>query len=197
FVAALPSNTFVAIFLVRERGLDPALVGVALTLHSLVRAIVSPAVGALSDRYGRRAVLLACTSSSAVCAPGFLLIHDPLTLFAWHVLFGLTAAPFFPVGISLLLDLAPVRHQQTLMALNTSALNVGYTLAIVPTGFLAERGYGWLGLQSRCSPRAAPEAPTRVRGPWSPGSASACRSRSLGLRAGPQAGQRPGLFSGP
>jgi MFS family permease len=99
FVEALPSNSFVAIFLVRERGLDPALVGIALTLSSFVRAGVSPPVGALSDRHGRRALLLASTISSAVCAPGFLFIHDPVTLFAWHILFGLTAAPFFPVGI--------------------------------------------------------------------------------------------------
>src|SRR5690349_1301557 len=87
FVAALPSNSFMAIFLVREQGLDPALVGLALTLQSVVRALVAPAVGALSDRYGRRAVLLTCTACSAICAPGFLLIHDALTLFAWQILF--------------------------------------------------------------------------------------------------------------
>lgn len=148
FVAALPSNSFVAIFLVREQGLDPSLVGLALTLQSVVRAIVAPAVGALSDRYGRRAVLLACTASSAVCAPGFLLIHDALTLFAWQVLFGVVVAPFFPVGIALLLDLTPPAKHQSMLALNTGALNVGYTLAIIPTGFLAESGFGWLGLWS-------------------------------------------------
>ncbi len=148
FVAALPSSSFVAIFLVRERGIDPALVGLALTLHSLVRAVVAPPAGALSDRYGRRAVLLACTGCSAICAPAFLLIHDPLTLFAWHALFGVVTAPFFPVGVALLLDLTPAAKHQRVMALNTGALNVGYTLAIVPTGYLAEVGFGWLGLWS-------------------------------------------------
>lgn len=149
YVAGLASiSTFLSIFLVRERGLDATIVGVAVMLQNLVRAVIAPFLGSLSDRYGRRALLLASAAASAALAPGFLLIVDVPTLIAWNLVFGIAQAAFFPVGVALLLDLTPPERHQSVMALNTGALNVGYTLAIAPSGFIAERGFAWLAAWS-------------------------------------------------
>jgi predicted MFS family arabinose efflux permease len=139
-------TTFLAIYLVRDRGLDAAVVGLALLLENVVRALLAPVVGALSDRYGRRALLFGSAAASVVLAPAFVFVDSAPTLIAWAIVFGIAQAPFFPVGTALLLDLTPPVRHQTVLALNTSALNVGYTLAIAPAGFIAEAGFGWLAL---------------------------------------------------
>jgi MFS family permease len=137
-------TTYLSIHFVQDVGLDAALVGVALLVENLVRALLSPLVGALSDTYGRRALLLFGAFASIAVAPAFLLVHDPVTLVAWAIAFGCAQSPFFPVGISLLLDLTPPERHQTVLALNLGTLNVGYTLAMAPAGYLAQLGWPWL-----------------------------------------------------
>src|SRR5687768_6948189 len=59
FVAARMSvMTFLGIYLVEDLGLGLPLVGLAFLLENLARGLVAPFAGALSDRVGRRPVLL-------------------------------------------------------------------------------------------------------------------------------------------
>lgn len=147
FVGARTSvTTYLAIFLVRDRSLDAPVVGAALLTENLIRALLGPALGAVSDRYGRRSVLFAGAVASLAIGPAFLLVRDVPTLFIWAALFGTVQSPFFPVGLSLLLDLVPPERHQTVLALNLSTLNVGYMLAMAPAGFIAQLGWGWLGV---------------------------------------------------
>lgn len=141
-------STFLSIFLVRDQGMSAALVGVGVLAQSLARAVLAPFVGALSDRYGRRALLIGSAVLSGVVTPGFLLVNDFGTLMVWSIAVGLVQGPFFPVGISLLLDLTPAPRHQSMVALNTTALNVGYTLSIAPAGYLVDVGFGWLAVWS-------------------------------------------------
>lgn len=130
----------------RDRALDAAVVGLALLVENVTRAVLSPALGALSDRFGRRALLLAGALASLAIAPAFLLVHDVPALFLWALAFGVAQSPFFPVGLSLLLDLVPPSRHQTALALNLSTLNVGYTVAMAPAGFIVQLGWGWLAV---------------------------------------------------
>jgi MFS family permease len=142
------TTTFLSIYLVREQGMSAPLVGLGLLAQNLVRAILAPFVGALSDRYGRRALLIGSAVLSAAVTPGFLFVNDVGTLMAWSIAVGIVQAPFFPVGIALLLDLTPLPRHQSMIALNTTALNVGYTLSIAPAGYLVDVGFGWLAVWS-------------------------------------------------
>jgi MFS family permease len=149
FIAARMSTvTFLAVFFVQERGLPAPLVGAALFLESLSRGLVAPLAGALSDRLGRRPLLLATVALTALVLPAFLLVRTPATLFAWSALVGLAQGPYFALSSSLLLDLVPPERRQSALAVNYTAISIGFTVGVAPAGFLAERGYGWLAAGS-------------------------------------------------
>jgi MFS family permease len=100
--------------------------------------------GALSDRVGRRTLLLACAVLTAAVLPCFLLVRDPFTLVLWSLALGVTGAVNMPVSSALLLDLAPADRRQSVLALNYTVISVAYTLGVTPAGYVAEQGYGLL-----------------------------------------------------
>ncbi len=146
--ARLSVLTFVSIYFVREQGLPAAIVGAAFLAENVLRALAAPLAGSLSDRFGRTPLLAGSAIGAAIVMPTFLLIRDVPTLFIWSLAIGLVQAPFFPVGTALLLDLVPPAIRQRALALNYSVISVGYTVAVAPAGFIAERGFAALGLLS-------------------------------------------------
>ncbi|HUQ75781.1 MAG TPA: MFS transporter [Burkholderiales bacterium] len=136
--------TFLGIYFVQKAGIDVATVGVAFLCENLARGLLAPMFGALSDRMGRRTLLLASSLATAVVLPCFLLVTSPLTLILWSVALGTTGAINMPVAGALLLDLAPAERRQSVLALNYTAMSVAYTLGVMPAGYVAERGYGLL-----------------------------------------------------
>ena len=110
--------TFLGIYFVREAGIALATVGVAFLCENLLRGLLAPMFGALSDRIGRRPLLVAASLATAAVLPCFLLVRGPLSLFAWSVAMGVASAVKMPVGSALLLDLAPPERRQAVLALN-------------------------------------------------------------------------------
>jgi MFS family permease len=140
--------TFLGIYFVREAGIAFATVGAAFLCENLLRGLAAPMFGALSDRVGRRPLLLGASLATAAVLPCFLLVRGPLSLFAWSLAMGLTGAVKMPVGSALLLDLAPPERRHAALAVNYTVVSVAYTLAVTPAGFVAEQGYGLLAALS-------------------------------------------------
>ena len=140
--------TFLGIYFVREAGIALATVGVAFLCENLLRGLLAPMFGALSDRIGRRPLLIAASLATAAVLPCFLLVRGPLSLFAWSVAMGVASAVKMPVGSALLLDLAPPERRHAVLALNYTVVSVAYTLAVTPAGYVAEQGYGLLAALS-------------------------------------------------
>jgi MFS family permease len=140
--------TFLGIWFVREAGIALATVGLAFLCENLLRGLLAPVFGALSDRYGRRPLLLGASLATACVLPSFLLVSGPLSLFAWSVAMGVAGAVKMPVGAALLLDLAPAGRRQSTLALNYTVVSVAYTLAVSPAGYVAEHSYGLLAALS-------------------------------------------------
>jgi len=140
--------TFLGIYFVREAGIALAMVGAAFFCENLLRGVLAPFFGALSDRLGRRPLILGASLLTAAVLPCFLFVHGPLSLFAWSFAMGVASAVTMPVGSALLLDLAPVGRRQSVLALNYTVVSVAYTLAVTPAGYVAERGYGLLAALS-------------------------------------------------
>jgi len=136
--------TFLGIYFVQRAHIDVATVGVAFLCENLARGLLAPMFGALSDRIGRRALLLASALSTALVLPCFLLVTSPLTLVLWSLALGTTGAINMPVASALLLDLAPAERRQSVLALNYTVMSVAYTLGVTPAGYVAEQGYGLL-----------------------------------------------------
>jgi MFS family permease len=133
--------TFLGIYFVRRAGIDIGTVGLAFLAESLLRGAAAPMFGALSDRIGRRALLIAAALATAVVLPSFLLVSGPASLFAWSVAMGLAGAINMPVATALLLDLAPAERRQSVLAVNYTAMSVAYTLGVSPAGYIAEQSY--------------------------------------------------------
>lgn len=149
FVAARMSLvTFIAIYFTRVIHLDLAIVGVGLLVESITRGAFAPVFGAWTDRVGRKPLLLAGIGLLAFTLPTFLWVTTPLQLVAWSLVMGLGGAIQQPAASSLLLDLAPPERKQSVLALNYTALSLGYTLGVAPAGFIAQRSYGWLAVAS-------------------------------------------------
>ena len=140
--------TFLGIYFVQRAGIDVATVGVAFLCENLARGLLAPMFGALSDRVGRRVLLLISALSTALVLPCFLLVSDPLSLILWSLALGTTGAINMPVAGALLLDLAPPERRQSVLALNYTAMSVAYTLGVMPAGYVAEQGYGLLATLS-------------------------------------------------
>jgi MFS family permease len=136
--------TFLGIYFVRERGIDIAFVGLAFLAENVARGLLAPFFGALSDRTGRRPLLITGLLANAAVLPCFLLIEGPASLFIWSLAMGLAGSIQFPAGSALLLDLAPLGRRQYVLAINYAAICVGYTVGVAPGGWLAELGYGYL-----------------------------------------------------
>jgi MFS family permease len=140
--------TFLGIYFVREAGIAFATVGLAFLCENLLRGLAAPMFGALSDRTGRRPLLLGASLVSAAVLPCFLLVEGPLSLFAWSFAMGVASAVKMPVGSALLLDLVPGERRQSVLAVNYTVVSVAYTLAVTPAGYVAEQGYGLLAVLS-------------------------------------------------
>src|SRR5438067_425623 len=139
---------FLGIYFVHRAGIAVTTVGLAFLCESLARGLAAPMFGALSDRWGRRPLLLASSLCTAVILPAFLLVRDPGSLLVWSAVLGLAGAVNIPVSSALLLDLAPPARRQSVLALNYTAMSVAYTLGVVPAGYIAEQGYGLLAAVS-------------------------------------------------
>jgi MFS family permease len=139
---------FLGIYFVHRAGIDVTMVGLGFLCESVVRGLLAPMFGALSDRVGRRALLIASSLCTALILPTFLLVSGPLSLLAWSFALGAVGAINIPVSSALLLDLAPVERRQSVLALNYAAMSVAYTLGVVPAGYIAEQGYGLLAATS-------------------------------------------------
>ena len=140
--------TFLGIYFVRVAGISLASVGVAFFLESMLRGVAAPMFGALSDRIGRRPLLLAAALVTALVLPCFLLVNGTLALLLWSTAMGIAGAANMPVATALLLDLAPPERRQAVLATNYTGMSVAYTLGVMPAGYVAEQGYGLLALIS-------------------------------------------------
>ena len=136
--------TFIGIYFVRHAGIDLRVVGLAFLLENLSRGLLAPFFGALSDRVGRRPLLLVSALGTAAILPCFLLVEGPASLFAWSLALGATGAVNMPVAGALILDLAPPERRQAALAANYTGMSVAYTLGVTPAGYIAEQGYGFL-----------------------------------------------------
>ena len=139
---------FLGIYFVHRSGIEVTMVGAAFLAESMARGLLAPFFGALSDRVGRRALLLGAALATAIILPCFLFVTGPATLLVWSLALGTTGAINMPVASALLLDLAPAERRQSVLALNYTVMSVAYTLGVVPAGYIAERGYGILAAMS-------------------------------------------------
>jgi len=102
--------------------------------------LLSIPAGVLSDRLGRRTVLLASGVVFASAPFLYLLVHSTGALAAVRAYHGIATAVFGPVAMAYVAELAPVRRGER-MGLFSSATLVGRSLAPMAGGLLLAYGF--------------------------------------------------------
>jgi MFS family permease len=124
-----------------DRGFTPHAVGLLLGAYWGGRLVASFTAGHLSDRWGRRAILVPALLVSAV---GAALVAAPLgavVLFFGTLALGLTAGACAPTCVGLIADHAPPEDRGTAMGLFEGSCGVSFILA----GFLGGQAAYALG----------------------------------------------------
>ncbi len=144
--------TYLPTFTQKYAGLSAAEALWSNTVALLALMLAIPVMGAVSDRVGRKPLLLFCCLAFAVLAyPGFRLILSGLTVWGVALVqigFNLVIACFSGPGPAALAELFPTRKRTTLMS-------IGYSLSVAVFGGFAPFIATWLIQQT-----GTPIAPT-------------------------------------
>jgi MFS family permease len=127
----------------QEYGAPGWLIGVILASYYLVQMVVSPHWGRLSDRIGRKPVLLLCGATSAASMVVYALGHNTWWMFASRLAAGFGAANVV-VAQAYIADTTPESDRAPALGRVNAAVSAGLVLGPVIGGFLAARGGNFL-----------------------------------------------------
>jgi len=129
FAAVLP---YLAVTLQQERGVPKLVVGLIWTTSGLAGGAMQWVAGEITDRIGRRRVLLSAMVVRALnlLAMGWELLHQgPIVVIgALCVLNGVLRAFFEPVASAMVADLAPREQRVAAFSLQRIGLNIGWAV---------------------------------------------------------------------
>ena len=120
---------------------DYAVVNLSMAGYLLVTAVVQLIVGPLSDRYGRRPVLLAALAIFALASIGCALATDIWMFLGFRILQGIIISGW-TLSQAAIRDMAPAREAASLMGHVAMAMAIAPMLAPLFGGVLDEL-FGW------------------------------------------------------
>lgn len=135
---------FLTLLMTQVYGLGPAPAGLVVTAAMALESVGGLVAGRLSDRHGRRGVLVAflSTSGALLAAAGFA----PARLWA---AVAIVASGFFvgamrPVLAALVADLSTPELRRAAFSLSYLGINVGVSVGPLLAGWLFRHALGWL-----------------------------------------------------
>ncbi|GII01876.1 MDR family MFS transporter [Planobispora takensis] len=135
---------FIGVYLTQARGMSLAAAGAVMAVFGAGSLISQILAGWLADRLGRRITLtggMIATAATMVALGASTSL--PAIVAAMFVL-GLTLDAYRPASNALVADLVSAEDRPRAYGLLFWALNLGFAVAMVVGGWLAEAGYGWM-----------------------------------------------------
>jgi len=117
----------------------PAFIGVIQAIYSLMQFLFAPFWGKLSDRVGRRPVLLVSIAGSAFSYVLFALAQNAQMIFLSRLLAGITAANL-STAQAYISDVTPPQERTRAMGMIGAAFGVGFILGPAVGGLLGTWG---------------------------------------------------------
>jgi ABC-type multidrug transport system ATPase subunit len=122
------SLTFLAIRLQQDFGLSPAMIGVLIGAGPLLGAAVSPFAGTISDRIGRRVVLVTALLFAGLGLVGLGLAQSVAAFALAHIVSSISAAVYEPVSRALMSDAAPEKLRLKMFSWRYLMINAGWAV---------------------------------------------------------------------
>ncbi len=133
--------TFLALYLVRERGLAPDAAGRIVSLFGLGMLVAGPLGGTLADAVGRRATMILSLVLGALSVGAIGFLRSPPLLAAFTFLSSATSEMYRPAMSAAITDVVPPPDRVRAWGLTYWAANLGWTFGLALGGALASRSF--------------------------------------------------------
>lgn len=127
-------------FAVKELGVNEAAVGIAIALYSFVQFLFNPVFGKMSDKYGRRPVILVCLLLNSFGYIIFAFTHTYFVLLISRVVAGLGGSSI-GVAQAYIADVTTKEERSKGMGLIGAAFGLGFVFGPLMGGLLSKFGY--------------------------------------------------------
>ena len=125
--------SFAAPGIAKEWGIDRAALGIVLSMELLGMAVGAIALGALSDRVGRRKTVLFCLSIMALGMAAVTTAHTIIVLCLWRIVTGMGIGGIFANCNAIATEVSNAKRRDLAVTLMT----VGYPLGAIIGGSIA------------------------------------------------------------
>jgi MFS family permease len=126
-------------FMVQTWGGNATIIGLLGSLYAMMQLLAAPLLGALSDRVGRRPVILGCLFGSAL-AYSWLALADSLPFLAAAIALGGVAGSSMPVAQAYIADVTSPTERTHGFGLLGAAFGLGLIGGAAIGGFLSQFG---------------------------------------------------------
>lgn len=133
--------TFLALYLVRDRGLAPGEAGRIVALFGVGVLVAGPVGGTLADAVGRRATMLLSLVSGAFAVGAIGFVRTPWLLGLFAFLAAATSELYRPAINAAIADLVPPPDRARAYGLVYWTVNLGWALSLSLAGIVAERSF--------------------------------------------------------
>lgn len=135
FGIIIPLLTYYAI----DYGAGPVAVAMLMAVYSLAQFLMAPVWGSLSDRFGRRPIMLFSIGMATVCLAGFAMAESLVLLFVFRTLHGAAAANI-STAQACVADVTTLENRAKGMGLIGAAFGIGFTVGPFVGGELSVHG---------------------------------------------------------
>jgi len=131
-------------------GASLSVVGLVVGTFSYATALTMIPFGMLSDRIGRRSLLVTGLIIYTLAPLFYIMVADPLQLILVRVVHGLASAAFIPAANALVVDMSPPQRRGEALGWFTAATMMGFVFGPITGGFLLH-SYGFNATFYACS----------------------------------------------
>lgn len=128
---------FLAIYLSKTIDLSPIWIGITIGISPLTATVGGFLGGHLSDRFGRKPVMLASLFAWAGVFYGFSLVESPVWFIVLNAFNGLCSSFFEPTSQALIADITEKKRRMRAFSLRYTAINIGASVGPLLGAYLA------------------------------------------------------------
>lgn len=133
-------------YFAQDLGASSLEMGLMVSLYALAQFLFAPVWGSLSDRIGRKPVLILGMTGFGLSFIAMAFVHSVAVLILVRFLGGMLSSSTFPSAQALVADLTPPERRGSSLALMGGSSNLGFVLGPLLGVPITSLGYGFSGL---------------------------------------------------